>query len=100
MLKRFKYSVTRFHDEFDDDFDYEFYAESRLDALLEIVADLTDVYAETAKEAKIVAKQWLDSELGGTWTVDDVLNADLQLWKDDATFYRLNHLRETESPPV
>lgn len=100
MLNRFKYSVTRFHGEFDDDFDYECYAESLPDALLGIVADLNDVDAETEQEAKNEAKQWLDSQLGTGWTVDDALRADLQLWKDDATFYRFNDLNEVESLPV
>lgn len=97
MLKRFGYSVTRFHGEFDDDFDYECYEESPLDALLGIVADLNDVYAETVQEAKGEAKQWIDSQLGKSWTVDGFLHADLQLWKDDAAFYRLNNLHEIES---
>ncbi len=100
MLKKFTWSCRRFYGELRDDFHYETYAESRFDALLDIVADLNDIYADSKSEAegKQKAMEWLDGELGTGWTVDVFLNANLALWKDYVTCYVVHNIREVENP--
>jgi len=94
MQKRFDYSFTRFYGELKDRFKGEVYAPSLRDALLLIVADFNDIYAQTEEEAKQKVEIWLNDELGKGWTVENYFKAPPELWTDGIS-YRIDRVRET-----
>jgi hypothetical protein len=94
MQKRFDYSFTRFYGELKDRFKGEVYAPNLRDALLLIVADFNDIYAQTEEEAKQKAEIWLNDELGKGWTVEKYFKAPPELWTDGIS-YRIDRVRET-----
>jgi hypothetical protein len=94
MQKRCDYSFTRFYGELKDCFKGEVYAPNLRDALLLIVADFNDIYAQTEEEAKQKAEIWLNDELGKGWTVENYFKAPPELWTD-GILYRIDRVRET-----
>jgi hypothetical protein len=93
MPKRFKYSFTRFYGELKDRFTSDLYAENLRDALLLIVADFNDIYAQTEEEAIKEAEAWLNTELGIGWTTENCFKTPPELWTGDIS-YRIDRLNE------
>ena len=93
MPKKFHYTYDRFYGELQDFFRADMYAESLRDALLEIVADFNDIYAQTENEAKQLAEEWLNEELGKGWTVQDYFERPPELWTDLIS-YRIQSLNK------
>lgn len=94
MLKRFNCWFRRYYGELKDDFDTEWLAESRMAALLFLVADLKGIPAGTVDEACQKAKAFVDVQLGEAWTVDDFLDADIEIWPDYSTCYKICDVQE------
>lgn len=90
MRKPYKVCVTRFYDLLEDDFEYTYYAENDRDLTLLLVADLGGIHANDEAEAKKKAQQFLDDQFGKDWTIEKLLESDLELWKDYITLYRIN----------
>ncbi|MBI5300926.1 MAG: hypothetical protein HY868_02225 [Chloroflexi bacterium] len=93
MPKKFHYAYDRFYGELQDFFRADMYAESLRDALLEIVADFNDIYAQTENEAKQLAEELLNEELGKGWTVADYFQRPPELWTNLIS-YRIQTLEE------
>ena len=80
MPSKFHYAYDRFYGELQDFFTADLYAEDLREALLLIVADFNDIYAQTEVEAKQLAEEWLNEELGNGWTVQGYFDRQPELW--------------------
>jgi hypothetical protein len=93
MPEKFYYSYDRCYGELQDFFTADLYAESLREALLLIVADFNDIYAQTEDEAKQLAEEWLNEELGTGWTVQHYFEKQPELWTG-SILYRIQTLNE------
>jgi hypothetical protein len=89
MRRPFKVYMTRFYNVLEDDFEYTYYAEDERDLTLLLVADLGGIPADDESEAKKKAEQFLDGQFGKGWTIQKLLESNLDLWKDNATLYHI-----------
>ena len=97
MNKQFDFSIMRFYGVLEESQDYEILAEDEKDALLLAVADLGDLYAYTADEAKQKAQDFLDEELGKGWTVRQFLESDIELWTIDRICYQIRNVSQHDA---
>ncbi len=97
MPKKFHYAYDRFYGELQDFFTADEYAENLREALLLIVADFNDIYAQTKDEAKQLAEEWLNEEMGKGWTVQDYFEKQPELWTG-GILYRIQYLDEVSEP--
>lgn len=97
MKSQFMFSITRAYGFLEDEQTYTVFAKDLTEAILLAVADLGDIYAQTADEAELKAKTMLDQELGQGWSVNDFLDSNLELWTD-GILYRVDNI--FEQPPI
>ncbi|MBM3127156.1 MAG: hypothetical protein FJ009_00805 [Chloroflexi bacterium] len=93
MPRKFHYTYDRAYGELQDFFARDLYAENLREALLLLVADFNDIYSQTEDEAKQLAEEWLNEELGKGWTVPDYFERQPELWTD-GILYRIQSLHE------
>lgn len=94
MSKRFEYAYERYYGELEDFFEGYLYAESIKKAALLLYAMLKNFYAATESEAISTAEASLAQELGEDWTVEDLLEANFEIWPDASMAYRIHAIME------
>lgn len=95
MSKRFEYAYERYYGELEDCFEGYLYAESIKDAALLLFAMLKNIYATNESEAIAIAEATLELELGEEWTVENLSEADFQIWPDESMAYRIHAIMES-----
>lgn len=83
--KFYRCFYSRVHGDLEDYLDWEVFASDKREACLLSFAALSDLYAASTDEARAKAAQLVAQRLGEHWTVEQFLNADMQLWPDSAT---------------
>ncbi len=90
----YRCSFRRNYGELEEDFETEIFATDETQACILLFAELSDINAATKDEAISKASQLLAAKLGSTWTVEDFLNADLEVWPDNATYFTILNIVE------
>lgn len=77
-------SYRFYRGELREDSETDVFAQTRRDAAIILVAQLLDKNVRDLDEATTDARVFLAHELGLGWSVDDLLQSDLQVWADAA----------------
>lgn len=96
MKKRYLVKYERYYGELEDLFEHEIYANNIKEALLIIVAMLSDFNVETIEEAILKAELFINKTIREGWIVDDFFDKNILIETSD-TIYKLHNLYEDEN---
>ncbi len=96
MPNKFTCSYVRHYGELEDEHTVDLYADNVEDAFCLLYADLSDLYATSAKQAIAEARSQLASHLGQYWTTKDFIKTNFEIWPDTARCFEILDVSESD----